>query len=262
MNQTYVFYPQRFQSAAQFYAAGRPSYPSKLILGVADLLDLQPSHRFLDLGTGPGFLAVDFAPYVAEVIGIDPSAEMLQVAQKNAESLGKKVTFIQGSSNNLGPELGLFQAVGIGRAFHWMDRAQTLASLDALVNPSGAVVLFSESHPDVPANSWSPVFREIMDKFTAADPAKSQIRPAHKHEAVLLDSKFNDLERIIVYERRATPLERFADRALSYASVWAGTPDLQPEEVARQITAGLEKFSNNGVIHEVIAGEALVARRS
>ena len=86
----------------------------------------------------------------------------------------------------------------------------------------------------MPANAWKAVFQSIQEKYTAADPAKPQIRPAQKHEAVLLESKFNDLERVTIYERRSTPLERFADRALSYASVWAGTPESAIEHLKRE----------------------------
>ena len=262
MPQKYVYYPQRFQSAAQYYSKGRPTYPPRLIQDIAREVNLFPSHRVLDLGTGPGFLAIDFAAYAGEVIGVDPALEMLEVARTNAETAGLKVTFLQGSSNELSPELGIFQVAVIGRAFHWMDREKTLDSLDALIRPGGAVVLFSESNPDLPANAWAPIFQKVLDTYAANDPARPQIRSGHRHEAVLLDSKFSHLKKIIVYERRATPLERFVDRALSYASVWAGTPDLNPQEVGERVISHLESFATNGVIHEVVAGEALIGRRT
>lgn len=262
MSQEYVFYPDRFQTAAQFYSSGRPSYPARLIQRVRELVGLQPTDRVLDLGTGPGFLALDFAPLATEVIGIDPATEMLEVARKNALTTGRKATFRQGSSNDLSSDLGTFKLVTIGRAFHWMDRAQTLNSLNQLIEPSGAVVLFSESSPDVPANAWRPVFREVMEKYSAADPARPGRRGEHRHDAVLLDSPFNQLERIVVYEQRATPLERFADRILSYSSIWVGTPGLDPQKVGQEAVSSLEKFAVNGLIHEVLAGEALIASRS
>ena len=261
MSAPHTYYPDRFQSAAHYYSTGRPSYPPRLIQRVAELAGLEPLHRVLDLGTGPGFLAVDFAPYAVEVIGIDPSPEMLEVARRNAAAVDGKIRFLLGSSHDLGPGLGQFHLVVIGRAFHWMDRAKTLALLDGLIGPGGAVVLFSESHPDVPANAWRPVFQGVMNRYNTDDPARGQIRPGHKHEAVLLESRFNKLERVIVYERRATPLERFGDRALSYGSIWAGTPGLQPGEVSREVVSSLQKFALDGVITEILAGEALIARR-
>ena len=42
----------------------------------------------------------------------------------------------------------------MGRAFHWMDRAATLAMLDKIVTPDGGVALFHDAHPPVEENGW------------------------------------------------------------------------------------------------------------
>ena len=57
--------------------------------------------RLLDIGTGPGFLAIDFAPYVKEVVGIDPEPAMLDEAAANALSAGVAVNFIEATAESL-----------------------------------------------------------------------------------------------------------------------------------------------------------------
>ena len=50
-----------FKSAVPYYERYRLGYPQRLIRRVAALLGLAPGDAVLDLGTGPGFLAVPFA---------------------------------------------------------------------------------------------------------------------------------------------------------------------------------------------------------
>lgn len=57
------FVPHRFKSAAEYYVRGRLSYPPALISRVASLTGLTAQDRVLDLGCGPGFLAVAFASH-------------------------------------------------------------------------------------------------------------------------------------------------------------------------------------------------------
>jgi hypothetical protein len=44
-----------------------------------------------------------------------------------------------------------------------MDRTATLNLLDTMIESSGAVVLFNDSHPEVPENSWHSSFNKVED---------------------------------------------------------------------------------------------------
>jgi SAM-dependent methyltransferase len=256
-----LFYPERFKDASRYYTTGRPTYPKALARRVADLLKLA-GENVLDLGTGPGFLAIDFAPFANTVTAIDPSPEMLAAASGNAERARVHIKFVQASSYDLGSHLGRFKLVTIGRAFHWMDRAATLQSLDRLIPAGGAVALFSERYPDVPANVWHKEFQTIIDTYSVEDPARPLIRAKVSNEAVLLESAFARLERIAVLEVRQTPLERFVDRALSYAATWHGRPGSREKDLALDIQRALAPHADaSGLVHEVLEGHALIARR-
>jgi len=76
-----VLFPGRFRDLADYYATGRPAYPTLLARRVANLVGLNGTQVVLDLGTGPGFLALDYHPFAARVIAVDPEAEMLRVAE-------------------------------------------------------------------------------------------------------------------------------------------------------------------------------------
>jgi SAM-dependent methyltransferase len=257
-----LFYPERFKNASRYYTSGRPTYPKLLAQRVADLIGLA-DHNVLDLGTGPGFLAIDFAAFANTVTAIDPSPEMLAAAANNAERARVHIKFVQGSSYELGPHLGRFKLVTIGRAFHWMNREATLESLAQLIPFGGAVALFGERYPNVPANAWHGDFQNIVDSYSTEDPAGRLIKESVTNEAVLLESKFDHLERIAVLEQRRTPVDRLVDRALSFAATWHGRPGSREQDLAQDIRNAMRAYADSaGEVREVLEGHALIARRS
>ena len=248
-----------FQSTVPHYLAGRPNYASSLIWIVKEHLRLAGEHRLLDLACGPGWLGVAFAPYVGTVVAVDPEPAMLAAARVIAAEANVQVDLIQGSSYDLGPQLGRFQVAAIGRAFHWMDRADTLRRLDALIDPGGAVILFNDVRPDVPDNAWYKTYSELVDSYASID---ARIPPDRlRHEAVLLESSFNQLVRIGVIERRVLPIERLVDRALSMST--SSPEKLGPlsDRLARELLAQMTQFASDGFVVEVVESQALIAQR-
>lgn len=256
------FYPDRFKVASRYYTTGRPAYPKALSARVAALLALEGNADVLDVGTGPGFLAIDFAPYARAVKALDPSAEMLAIARENAQRAGVDIEFISGSSHDLGPHLGTFRLVTFGRSFHWTSRAETLRTLDRLVVKGGAVSLYSDGFPDVPQNAWHSRYAEILDRYGRDDPAR-KVHDAVRNETILLDSPFNHLECVSVFERRSTPFEYFLDRALSYGKSWHDPDDAHRQAMLDEIRVALDGYvREDGTVEEVVEGRALIAWRS
>jgi SAM-dependent methyltransferase len=249
----------RFRSTVPHYVAGRPNYASSLIRIVKEQLHLTDRHQLLDLGCGPGWLGTAFAPYVGSVLAIDPEPAMLEAARAVAAEANVRIELMEGSSYELGPHLGTFQAVTIGRAFHWMDRADTLRRLDVLIEPAGAVVLFNDVRPDVPENTWYKQYAELLDNYANQEVGFPAARL--RHEAVLLASSFNELVRIGVIERRVIAIERLVDRALSMST--SSPEQLGPlsDRFAQELLAELSQFATEGNVVEVIESQALIARR-
>jgi SAM-dependent methyltransferase len=254
---------RRFRSAAKYYLSGRPAYASLLIHRVVELCALNATHRILDLGCGPGQLAMAFAPFVREVVALDPEPEMLDVARQNCSSAYPNVQFVQGGSGDLSLELGRFQAVTIGRAFHWMDRAETLKVLDGMIEPKGAVVLFGDSHPEVPDNAWHTPYRQLIERYAEGDTEKARrFSPEWlRHEGILLASPFDQIERISVLERRRTPVDRLTDRALSFSSTSPERLGDKAGVLANEIRGLLTAYATDGAVTEIVESTASIARR-
>src|SRR5262245_9200796 len=169
------FATRRFQSAAAHYCAGRAPYPPALITRTAELLRLTPHDRVMDLGCGPAQLAVAFAPYVGSVLALDPEPQMLALAREATRDIAN-VEVRQGRSDDLGPDLGTFGVAVIGRAFHWMDRPETLRRFETLLQDDGAVVLFGDERPRIAENQWVRDLEAILARYSDRDPERQQRR--------------------------------------------------------------------------------------
>src|ERR1700744_3787678 len=100
--------PHRFKSAVPFYERYRLGYPERLIRRVIALAGLKPGDAVLDLGTGPGFLAVPFARAGMGVTPADPEPTMLDAAAEAAQTAGVALHLWQGGSYELTPDMGPF----------------------------------------------------------------------------------------------------------------------------------------------------------
>ena len=256
------FEVRRFQTAAAHYLSGRPPYPEDLIARVAQLIALGQDDRLLDLGCGPGQLAIAFAPRVGHVTAMDPEPIMLDLAREGARR-HPNIALIQGGSTDLGPQLGRFKAVVIGRAFHWMDRAQTLVDLDRLIEPSGAVVLFGDDHPDLPENARIREYEAFVQSWSADDESHvirrgTSYRP---HASVMLASPFSRLERISVIHRRPLGLDDLTDRALSLSSTSRARLGERADTMLAELTAKMDGWAAQGPMEEVLSSNAQIAWR-
>ncbi len=105
------------------------------------------SDRVLDLGAGPAHVSLRLAPFLGEVVVMDPEEAMIEEGRRRAAAAEiDNLSFIVGSSDDLtrlSPDLGEFAAVTISQAFHWMaDQDAVLGALDDLLDRErGAVAL-------------------------------------------------------------------------------------------------------------------------
>lgn len=79
----------RFATTAALYENLRPPYPPEFFRSVAGRLALSARSALIDLGTGPGLLALGFAPYVGRIVGVDPEPDMLDAARRAAARAGR-----------------------------------------------------------------------------------------------------------------------------------------------------------------------------
>jgi demethylmenaquinone methyltransferase/2-methoxy-6-polyprenyl-1,4-benzoquinol methylase len=122
----------------------------------ADLAQLRPGGRALDVATGTGDLAFELADRIApggEVLGVDFSEQMLDVARRKAaeRALPARVGFEWGNAMELDYPDDSFDAATVGfgvRNFSDLDRG--LGELARVVRPGGRVVILEVTSPQRP----------------------------------------------------------------------------------------------------------------
>jgi SAM-dependent methyltransferase len=257
------FLPNRFRSAVPFYVEGRLDYPRRLVVNVAAWTGVSAGGRVLDLGCGPGFLAIAFAKLGFSVVGIDPDQAMLAAAEELAGKRGVACEFREGSSYDIDPTLDRFNLVTMGRSFHWMDRPATLAALDRVVENGGAIALFRDDHIKCRENRWIGALEEVRRRFEDRDEF-AKLRKAgeiDRHETVLLDSAFPLLETMGVTKRLSLGIEGVVARALSYS---ASSPEKLGErrpDFEAAVREAVSPFAHDGMLTELVEFSALIARR-
>lgn len=258
------FQPRRFRSTVPYYARYRLDYPAGLIARVAARCGLEAEDTVLDLGCGPGLLALAFARLDMRVVAIDPEPDMLAAGRAAAQDAGLSVDFREGSSFALPADLGGVKLVTMGRSFHWMDRAETLRTLDRLIRPDGAIALFGENHPSTRENGWRRLIGEVGKAYDADMASyRAQWRGSEglAHEAYLFDSAFCELEGVSVFVRRALRVDDIIGRVLSLS---LSSPEKLGDRQAAfeaDLREALLAFAPDGRLSEIAEMKATLARR-
>jgi demethylmenaquinone methyltransferase / 2-methoxy-6-polyprenyl-1,4-benzoquinol methylase len=133
----------------------------------ADLAQLSPGGRALDVATGTGDLAIELAARVGpggEVVGADFSENMLELARAKA---GARVRFESGNALALDYPDDMFDAATVGfGARNFSDLERGLSEMARVVRPGGRVVVLEITTPRRPP--LSTFFRIWFDRIVPA----------------------------------------------------------------------------------------------
>ncbi|MFD5320443.1 class I SAM-dependent methyltransferase [Streptomyces sp. NPDC127098] len=163
-----------FAGAAPYYRRGRLPYAPGLAEALADALRLDGRGRLLDVGCGPGTVALSLAHLFAEIVGVDPDGGMLAEAERGAAEAGVagKARWVRATAEELPAGLGTFTVASFAQSFHWMDRDLVAATVREMLGPGGALVHISDlktetrsvdglPHPAVPY----PAIDELVRRY-------------------------------------------------------------------------------------------------
>ncbi len=254
----------RFASTASLYEHLRPPYPNEFFRSVAHKLGLTKESSLIDLGTGPGLLALGFAPHLGRIVGVDPEPAMLDAARRAAASAGQPLTLIEGKTEALAPDIGSFDVVTIGRALHWMDREPTLARLDGLVAPGGAIAICASFSATDVSNPWLEGYNEIRRRWSPAklwEEAGKGTRIHRDLPAFFRGSAFAPTELVAVETSHMVSVQDLTQRVLTYSSSSPEALGDNVEAALREVESHLASFGRNGAIAETIVSTAEIIKR-
>jgi SAM-dependent methyltransferase len=250
-----------FAGTARYYDRFRAPYAPAAFDYIIETLGLDGSARVLDLGCGPGRVAIPLSHAVAEVVAVDPDADMIAEGRRLAGKQ-RNIRWLRSAAEDVSPAAGPFRAATIGQAFHWMDRDQVLAKLGILIEDGGGLALVSPGRRR-PQESWEPVAGRMVAKFLGSrtphpqsNPHEPQDEPALRRSEWFSDftahefpgAVTRDINSIIgwVYSISSSARPLFGDAAEAFEA---------------ELSTALLSLNPAGVFHERLETEVVIALR-
>jgi ubiquinone/menaquinone biosynthesis C-methylase UbiE len=194
--------PTIYRGSAAYYAQGRPPYSRALPATLAAEAGLDGGGRLLDIGCGPGTLAISLADRFTEAIGLDPDADMLAVAADRAAAAGiANLRWVRALAEDIGAlDLGMFRLVTFGQSFHWTERERVAEAVYDMLEPGGALALIVHAHagrPQPAGPGYPPIphdaIRALLTRYLGPRRRAGQgyaAEPADRYEDALARTRF------------------------------------------------------------------------
>lgn len=131
--------------------AARPPYAPALY---DFLLERIPRRRrALDLGCGPGKIAIALADHFAEVVALDPSVGMIEAGQAADAGRHGNITWVQSTAEAYESEAG-FDLVTAGTSIHWPDHAVLFPKLARWTRVVAVIAGDAPARPPCGEEAW------------------------------------------------------------------------------------------------------------
>jgi ubiquinone/menaquinone biosynthesis C-methylase UbiE len=253
--------PTIYRGTAAHYTRGRPPYARTLAATLAAELGLDGGDRMLDVGCGPGVLAVELASRFSQVIGLDPDAEMLAEAARRAAEAGiENIRWVQARAEDIPTlNLGTFKLVTFGQSFHWTNRELVAEAVYDILEPGGALALISHAHagrPQPAGPGYPPIphdaIRTIMERYLGTHRRAGQgfaQPPGERYEDTFARTRFGVLRQLFV-PGRPDIVRNIDDVLANYFSMSYAAPHLFGEQRAdfeADVRAALTQHSPSGL---------------
>jgi ubiquinone/menaquinone biosynthesis C-methylase UbiE len=250
-----------FAGTAPYYERFRAPYAQAAIDFIVERYNLRDDVRALDLGCGPGTIAIPLSYTVAEVVAVDPDADMIGEGRRSAESRGRQnIQWLRSRAEDISLGAERFRVATIGQAFHWMDRDEMLRKLAVLIPDGGGLALVNPGKRR-PQESWGVVADQIVAKFLGLRTRHPKANPQEpENEPALVRSEYfsnfmahefpstitRDINSIIgcVYSTSSSARPLFGDNAQAFEA---------------ELTKALLSLNPAGVFKEQVETEVVIA---
>jgi SAM-dependent methyltransferase len=230
---------QTFGSVAEQYDRARPTYPDAVFDELAELAELEPGSRVLEIGPGTGKATAELARRGYAVTGVELAPELAAVARRNVP----EAEIVVGDFESWEPGEADVDAITVFNAFHWIAPNVRYAKPVRLLRPGGALAVVGAPHV-LPADG-DRFFAEVQEDYDAVVPHPDNGPPRPPDEIEGWAADWIDSGCFVrVEERRHLQAIRYtADEFVAVLGTFSDNlalPEQQREELFRRIHARIE----------------------
>ncbi|MEU4801102.1 class I SAM-dependent methyltransferase [Actinosynnema sp. NPDC023587] len=162
-----------FGAHAATYAEHRPDYPVAAIRWAVEPLGEGP-HRVLDLAAGTGKLTGGLIAEGHQVTAVEPDESMLSELVRRHGG----VRALPGTAERIPLPDATVDAVLVGQAFHWFDKARAQTEIARVLRPGGTLTsLWNDSDTTVP---WVAKLDELAKSTVSGQHSLEEEVPEHE----------------------------------------------------------------------------------
>ncbi|MEU6149827.1 class I SAM-dependent methyltransferase [Actinosynnema sp. NPDC047251] len=162
-----------FGAQAATYAEHRPDYPATAIRWSLEPLGGGPQ-QVLDLAAGTGKLTGGLVAEGHHVTAVEPDESMLSELVRQHGG----VRALPGTAERIPLPDGTMDAVLVGQAFHWFDKAKALTEIARVLRPGGVLAsLWNDSDVTVP---WVAKLNELGKSTVSHQHSVEEDIPEHE----------------------------------------------------------------------------------
>ncbi len=213
-----------FARAAAAYERGRPDYPAGAVAWLAERLGLRPGRTVVDLAAGTGKLTRALLATGADVVAVEPVAEMraaLPAAARALDGTAEAVPLADASAD----------AATVAQAFHWFDGDRALAELHRVLRPGGGLgLVWNRRALESPVQA---ALQELMAPYRGDTPAHAG---SGWREAFARTRRFGPLEERTFAHVQRLGAQGLADRVGSVSFI-AALPSAERERILERARA-------------------------
>ncbi|MDI6859953.1 MAG: class I SAM-dependent methyltransferase [Methanocellales archaeon] len=108
---------------------------------IFELAEQKSGETVLDIGCGTGNYSIELAHMRLEVVGIDPSGNMLKIAREKAEKEGLDIKFILGTAESLPFNDDVFDLVVLVTTFEFLDPKKAIFEMRRVLKRDGRIIV-------------------------------------------------------------------------------------------------------------------------
>ena len=206
------------------YDKYRPSPPVEILQQALNYLGKSKAKRVLDLGCGTGISTKVWRNFAEEIIGIEPSKEMIEVAERKSEN--DQIKYLVGYSNDIPLSSNSVDIVSCSQSFHWMEPNYTLKEIDRVLRDSGILIIYDVIWPPSVNYEFEKAYNELFDNIRRITEELNEVI-AHrwdkkKHfENIRISGSFDFLKEAFFHKTEKFTKNQFIGIALSQGGLEA-----------------------------------------